>query len=247
MTLRYATQAPSAARAAGPPLGSAAVRVDARELLDAALPLAAQRMESYDGQVPVDELGEEAHLRPATVAALEEAARTLGLPVVLKTEHRFQTVDWESRWGVDIGIRGLPQLAPVFCELKWGDGASVLGECSWDLAKMGLAVAKSACSAAVLLAGAPQRRWTQPSLEGPELFRAGRHDLAHVRGPLYLKKYWAAYAGEGLPQPKRLPAAFETVSLPSQTMTLEGKVWELRCVQVLPVDSLVEVAPLPTS
>jgi hypothetical protein len=99
----------------------------------------------------------------------------------------------------------------------------------------------------VLLAGSPRRRWTQPGLEGPELFTAGHLDLAHVRGPLYLGKYWAAYAREGLPQPKRLPASFETVALPTQALTPEGNTWELRCVEVRPLDGLVDVATLPVA
>lgn len=220
------------------------MRAEARELLETALPRIARLIEAYNTTVPADALGETAHLRPAAEAALADAATELGLTVTVKGEHPFQTVDWESRAGVDIGIRGLPQSAPVFCELKWGDGASVLGECVWDLAKMGLAVAKSACSAAVLLAGAPQRRWTQLGLEGPELFDADRHELGHVRGPLYLEKYWAAYAREGLPQPKRLPGAFETLPLRPEPMMLDDKTWELRCVEVIPAGALIPVAPL---
>ena len=116
-------------------------------------------MEVSNQTVPADRLGETAHLRPATETALKDAATQLRLSLTLKAEHQFQCVEWESRAGVDFGIRGLPRLAPVFCELKWGGGASILGECCWDLAKMGLAVAKGACSAAVLLAGAPRTRW----------------------------------------------------------------------------------------
>jgi hypothetical protein len=222
------------------------VRDDARELMLAALPVAARRMEELNKTVAADDLGETAHLRPALEGSLLAAVADRGLPVVLRTEHPFQCVEWESRAGVDIGIRGLPGLAPVFCELKWGDGASVLGECSWDLAKMALAVTKSACSAALLVAGAPRRRWTQAGLEGPELFAAGRHELAHVRGPLYLSKYWKAYAAEGLPQPKKLSAVFETVPLAAVEMQLDGEIWELRCVEVLPGDGLVPVEPLLT-
>jgi hypothetical protein len=222
-----------------------AMREDARDLLVTALPEAARRMEAHNHKVPADRLGETAHLQTAMEEALTAAAAAAGLPVTLKAEHPFQCVEWESRAGVDIGIRGLPRLAPVFCELKWGDRGSVLGECSWDLAKMALAVDKSACSAAVLIAGAPRRRWGQPGLEGPELFAAARHDLSHVRGPLYLDKYWKAYAREGLPQPKKLPAVMETAPLSTVEMRLDGEAWELRCVEVLPDGGLVPVAQLP--
>jgi hypothetical protein len=204
-------------------------------------------MEACNEDVRAASLGETAHLQPATEAGLDGAAAELGLPVDLRREHPFRCVEWDSQAGVDIGIRGLPRLAPVFCELKWGAGASLLGECSWDLAKMGLAVAKSACSAAVLLAGAPRRRWEQAGLEGPELFAAVRHELGHVRGPLYLEKYWAAYAREALPQPRKLPRAFETVAFEPQAMTLDQEPWELRCVEVLPAGELVPVEPLPTA
>lgn len=204
-------------------------------------------MEAFNETVPAAKLGETAHLQPAMETALIEAAVELGLAVRLKPEHPFQCVEWESKAGVDVGIRGLPRLAPVFCELKWGDQASVLGECSWDLAKMGLAVAKNACSAAVLVAGAPRRRWDRPGLEGPELFVTGRHELAHVRGPLYLDKYWKAYAREPLPQPRKLPTAFETTLFKPSAMELDDGVWELRCVEVMPVGDLVLVEPLPTA
>ena len=221
------------------------MREDVRELLERALPAIARGMEERNEAVPAGRLGETAQLRPATVAALETSAVELSLAVKLRPEHPFQCLEWQSRAGVDVGVRGLPGLAPVFVELKWGDGARVLGQCSWDLAKMGLAVAKRACSSAFLLAGAPSRRWEQPGLEGPELFRDGVHDLAHVRGPLYLDMYWAAYAREPLPQPTQLPAAFETFALPPQAMTLSGEAWELRCVEVVPAGDLCAVEPLP--
>ena len=68
-------------------------------------------------------LGENGYLRPALKAGLEAAAER-GLPVKLRLEHPFQCSEWRSRAGVDIGVRGLPRLAPVFCELKWGGGAA---------------------------------------------------------------------------------------------------------------------------
>ena len=86
-------------------------------------------------------------MRPAFKAGLEAAAER-GLPVKLRLEHPFQCSEWRSRAGLDIGVRGLPRLAPGFCELKWGGGASVLGECSWGLAMMALAVAIKARAAA---------------------------------------------------------------------------------------------------
>jgi hypothetical protein len=224
---------------------AAVVRDDALELLLTALPKAARLMEADSAKVAAAKLGENRYFRPALKAGLEAAAAERGLPVKLRLEHPFQCSGWRSRAGVDIGVRGLPRLAPVFCELKWGDGASVLGECSWDLAKMALAVAMRACAAAVLVAGAPRRRWTQDGLEGTELFASARHDLADVRGPLYLDKYWKSYAREGLPQPSKLPAAIETVHLATVPMDLDDGPWELRCVEVLPAGALVAVAPLP--
>lgn len=179
--------------------------------------------------------------------ALTGAASDLDMAVIVRGEHPFQCVEWESRAGVDFGIEGLPHLAPVFCELKWGDSRTAIGECSWDLAKMGLAVSKDACSAAVLVAGAPQRRWTQTGIEGSELFVNGQHSLDHVRGPLYLERYWKAYAREGLPQPRRLPAAFETFLLYQGEIEFDDGIWELRCVEVTPVGELVPVEPLPTA
>ena len=90
--------------------------------------------EADNATVAAAKLGENGYLRPALEAGLEAAAER-GLPVKLRLEHPFQCSEWRSRPGVDIGVRGLPHLAPVFCELKWGDGPRVLGECSWDLAR----------------------------------------------------------------------------------------------------------------
>lgn len=222
------------------------MREDAQELLVRALKQTARRMEQYNLTIPAQRLGEIDHLRPALDPALTQAAAKLSLPATVTREHPFQTVDWVSRAGVDVAVRGLPGLAPVFGELKWGDGRRLLGECSWDLAKMGLAVAKGACSAAFLLAGAPRKRWDNPDIEGAELFVDGRHGLDHVRGPLYMKKYWRKYALEPLPQPKWLPSAFETTVLAVEPMALDDGPWELRCIEVVGTGDLVDIPPLPS-
>jgi hypothetical protein len=222
------------------------VRDDALRLVLTALPATARLIEAINARVPAAKLGEIAHLRPALKTSLEEAAAQLDLPAKLQLEHPFRCSEWDSRAGVDIGLRGLPRLAPVFFELKWGDGASVLGECSWDLAKMALAVSVKACSAAVLIAGAPQRRWVQADLEGTELFASAQHDLADIRGPRYMEKYWESYARAGLPQPNKLPVAIETVNLAMDLvlMDLDDGPWELRAVEVLPAGELTSIAPL---
>lgn len=223
------------------------MRDDVRQLLLDALPRVATRMKAHNATVPTTRLGEIAHLRPAMEEALSVAASDLDMAVVVRKEHPFKCTEWESRASVDLGIGCPPDVTPVFCELKWGNSATALGECSWDLAKMGLAVSVNACSAAALVAGAPQRRWEQAGLEGPELFVSGQHSFDHVRGPLYLERYWKAYAREGLPQPRKLPAAFQTSLLYKGEMDFDDGIWELRCLEVTPVGELVPVAPLPSS
>jgi hypothetical protein len=222
------------------------MRDDARQLLLDALPRVATRMRAHNATVSAAQLGEKAHLKPAMMEALASAASDLDMAVVVHGEHPFQSAEWRSHAGVDVGIDGLLGLAPMFCELKWGDGRRTLGECSWDLAKMGLAVAVDACSAAVLVAGAPQRRWEEADHEGSELFASGKHSLDHLRGPLYLETYWKSYVREGRPQPRKLPAAFETSLLYQGEMELDDDIWELRCVEVAPAGELVPVEPLST-
>jgi hypothetical protein len=222
------------------------MRDDVRQLLLDALPGVATRMKAHNATVPTARLGETAHLRPAIEEALSVAASDLDMAVVVRKEHPFKCTEWESRAGVDLGIGCPPDVRPVFCELKWGDSATALGECSWDLAKMGLAVSVNACSAATLVAGAPQRRWERADLEGPELFVSGQHSLDHLRGPLYLERYWKAYARENLPQPRKLPAVFQTALLYRGEIEFDDSIWELRCVEVTPGGDLVPVEPLPT-
>lgn len=221
------------------------MRDDVRDLLLPALRRAAARLADDEPDRPLKKHREHDDLRARLVDELVAVAAERGLDPKLKTEHPFQAVEWPSGAGVDLGIRGLPGLAPVFCELKWGETASKLGECSWDLAKMGLAVAKGACSTALLIAGSSTKRWKQPGLEGPELFATGELGLDHIRRPLYLQKYWAYYAREGQPQPNKLPAAYELTQLVSAPMRQDTEDWQLRCVEVRPVGELVPVEPLP--
>lgn len=207
------------------------VAADIDGLLGEALRRAGERMEEHAKVTAVSKLRERAHLQPALADALQSVVEERHIEASICREHPCLLDDWPSRAGVDLALRR-PRSAPIFFEAKWGDGRRVLGECIWDLAKMGLAVAKGAAERAFLLAGAPVSRWAHVQTEGAELFNAGDWGLAHVRGEPYLTVYWKPYAREGLPQPLNLPDAFITRPFEALSLDLARDRWELRAVEV---------------
>ncbi len=180
--------------------------------------------------------------------ALAKAAKDLSLSVeVGSKEHEFRVPEWRSQAGVDLAYyvrHGLRRTGPAFVELKWGDGRRKVGECVWDLAKMGLARALGKAPFAALVAGAPTTRWSS-GIEGTELFATDEWPLEHLRAEPYLTHYWQKYADEPLPQPQKLPASFATRLVASPELVLAGKRWELRAIVVSASSELRPVERLP--
>jgi hypothetical protein len=211
------------------------------DMLAQALDAAAVEMRQAAKTVPVARLGERKHLVPSFRAAMKDAVESVPGAVLAHTEVPFLVSEWPIKNSVDVGIR-LPNSAPLWIELKWGDHK--LGEAVWDVSKLALGITKSAASAGVLIAGASSARWAGGAA-GAEFFTEGCWSLDHLRSPGYIAGYWQPYVNEGLPQPRQLLKTILTHPVASVAMTLAGESWELRCAEVVPGEGGLEpVVPL---
>jgi hypothetical protein len=71
---------------------------------------------------------------------------------------------WPSVGSVDIMVPGR-----VALELKWCKSGDTLGNCAWDIAKLGCAIAEGRVARGLIAAGAPAAHWSS-SAQGVELF-----------------------------------------------------------------------------
>ena len=191
-----------------------------RDVVASALASAAERMDarSLSGQVRIVERD----LETSFVAVLRDARATVS------PQSRIVLEDWPGVGCVDLALRDDRSTALV--ELKWGAGT--LYNCVWDAAKLASAVARGACDAGYLVAGAPTAEWE--SAPGAALFLDAEWESAELLSSY--RRHWNFWFADVTTHPRRLPARVKTEAIAAQPMRIHGSAWELRCASVRPTD-----------
>jgi hypothetical protein len=163
----------------------------------------------------------------ALVAAIE--ARCVRLEVKPNRGVKFE--EWPGVGPVDVALLGGDAQPTAFVELKWGSGN--LYNCVWDLAKMGVAVARAHAPGAYLVAGAPGDEWR--SAQGCELFESQTWNVPDLMTGY--AKHWSFWKRDVKTHPLSLPATIETQAIATAATNVRGDAWELRCAAVVAEES----------
>lgn len=212
------------------------VRDDARLLLEAALPLAARWITLEEPMVGEGKV-REPHMQPLMRQALGTALGDRDADV--RGEYTIHLADWPKVGRVDLALLRLaPRTGPVLTELKWES----LANCVWDLAKLGLALHRSAGTAAYLVAGASTEAWA--TARGSTLLTTRRWDTQRDLLDGYAD-LWAFWRRDVKTRPLRLPARIATEYIVSTPVPLVAGDWEIRAAEVTVSDKTLIDVPDP--
>ena len=131
-----------------------------------------------------------------------------------------------ARSRVDLLVRD-PLGDPFIClEPKCGKGT--LCNCVWDLAKMGVMMARGVAAKGYLVAAAPALSWNQE--EGSPLFATGRWAAESLINDY--RTHWDFWRDQAKTRPVAIPAAIETTEVSNEPFVIGDAPWLLRTVEV---------------
>jgi hypothetical protein len=134
--------------------------------------------------------------------------------------------DWTANLGgFDLGI--VVENGLVVGETKWADGN--LRESIWDIFKLASAMRVPRVLAAAAVYAAPPKQWAKP--QGPARLFEDR-ELIPAALINALPDAWAKVLAGSSARPLALPQVIRLNLLATDAVTLFGKVWEIRTVQV---------------
>jgi hypothetical protein len=131
---------------------------------------------------------------------------------------------WPAVGSVDVLLSG-----GVGLELKWCKSGNALGNCAWDVAKLGCAIAEGQLAAGLIAAGAPAEHW-RTAAPGVGLFDSRSYpDDAIVRE---YESWWRFWCKDVNTRPVRLPHTVSVIDEASVSAELDGVPFVLRLAQV---------------
>jgi hypothetical protein len=134
--------------------------------------------------------------------------------------------EWPGVGCADIVVRD-PLKEPFVCfELKCGSGT--LYNCVWDLAKLGVIVARGVAARAFLVAAAPAIDWYGSS--GSELFATREWEASSLLEAY--RKHWEFWKRDVKTHPMAIPALVETSLFADEELVVADAPWFLRVAEV---------------
>ena len=130
--------------------------------------------------------------------------------------------------GVDI-VLGAPGALPAYLELKCGASHDALGDCAWDVMKLGVCISQGACSMGYLVAATLERGFDEGRV-GTELLASGEWSATGIRADY--ASWFRAYEKRGDPEPRLVPASGKTTLIGSTKFTIDEADWNIRVARV---------------
>ncbi len=169
----------------------------------------------------------ERDLEGAVASALENLAAESKASLTVETQRRINTIGFAGVGPVDVALStGNPYHANALIEVKWGVGT--LLEVAWDVVKLAVAHREERTESAFVIAGAPSSRWkVEAGREHFEMRTRDAGDFMVVYDDLF------AFARRNQKcRPRRIPANIETTPVVHAELSVEGKDWEIRAVEI---------------